>query len=151
MEKTKTMTNDKTLAKHAMIPGVINAVLNGIIEWFTFRMQDQIMITSDSISSNELSIFGKALQIALMMSIILTTITYLTLRSKPRPAFFPRIPLLTLKHTFFVFGIGTSIAILWQRFVGTIFVGPVFATVIVMLIAGVVSWLISWMTMRDLT
>lgn len=144
--------SDAALAKAAIIPGVINGLLNGTIQWFTFSKETQIQITGDSISSNDLAVFGVALQVALTISIMSTTVAYLTYKSPvPKPSYFPRVFLVTIKHVFFAFGIGTSLAILWQRFFGTIMVSPVAATVMIAVIAGIASWFVSWMTLREIT
>ena len=143
--------SDAALAKLAIIPGVINAAINGVMEWYKFSQHPQVMITGDSISSNDLAVFGQALQVALTLSIVGTTIAYLTFKSpKPKPPYFPRVLLLTFKHVFFAFGIGTSLAILWQRLFGTIMVSPLTGTLMITVIAGFASWFITWMTMREL-
>lgn len=144
--------SDGALAKAAILPGVINGALNGTIQWFTFSKEVQIQITGDSISSNDLAVFGVAMQVALTIAIMSTTIAYLTYKSPvPKPGYFPRVFLVTVKHAFFAFGIGTSMAILWQRFFGTIMVSPVVATVMITVIAGFASWFVSWMTLREIT
>ncbi len=144
--------SDGALVKAAILPGVINGALNATIQWFTFSKETQIQITGDSISSNDLAVFGVAMQVALTISIMSTTIAYLTYKSPvPKPRYFPRVFLVTLKHVFFAFGIGTSLAILWQRFFGTIMVSPVVATAMIGVIAGVASWFVSWMTLREIT
>ncbi|MDI1242532.1 MAG: hypothetical protein PSX80_11485 [bacterium] len=140
--------SDGALAKAAILPGVINGALNGTIRWFTFSKEAQIQITGDSISSNDLSVLGVAMQVALTISIMSTTIAYLTYKSPvPKPSYFPRVLLVTIKHAFFAFGIGTSIAILWHRTFGTIMVSPAVATAMITVIAGLASWFVSWMTL----
>lgn len=142
--------SDAALAKKAIVPGVINGAINGVIEWFKFSSHQQIQITGDSISSNDTAVFGEALQIALTLSFIGTTIAYLTFKTgKPKPPYFPNVVLLTLRNIFFVFGVGVSIAILWQRTFGTIMVSPLTGTLMVTVIAGFASWFITWRTMRE--
>lgn len=144
--------SDSALAKAAIIPGIINGIINAVTQWFVFSKETQIMITGDSISSNDLAVLGVALQVALTIAIMSTTVAYLTYKSPvPKPKYFPRVFLTTLKHVFFAFGIGTSIAILWQRFVGTIYVSPVVGTAMIFVIAALASWFVSWMTLREIT
>ena len=144
--------SDSTLAKAAILPGVINGAINGTMQWFVFSKHQQIQITGDSISSNDLAVFGVALQAALTISIMSTTIAYLTYKSpKPKPRYFPRVFLVTLKHVLFAFGIGTSLAILWHRMFGTVMVSPVVATAMIAVIAGIASWFVSWMTLKEIT
>ncbi|MEO8074042.1 MAG: hypothetical protein ABI686_12460 [Acidobacteriota bacterium] len=143
--------SDAALAKKAIVPGVINGVINGAIEWFKFNSFEQVQITGDSISSSGLAVFGEALQVSLILSLAATIVAYLTFKTgKPKPSFFPNVLLLTFKHIFLVFGIGTSFAILWQRIFGTIMVSPLTATLMVTVIAGLAAWFITWMTMREL-
>ncbi len=154
IENTNTETpdySDASLAKKAIVPGVINGVINGAIEWFKFRSYEQVQITGDSISSSGLAVFGEALQVSLILSLAATVVAYLTFKTdKPKPPFFPNALLLIFKHIFLVFGIGTSFAILWQRIFGTIMVSPLTGTLMVTVIAGFAAWFVTWMTMREL-
>lgn len=144
--------SDLTLAKAAIIPGLANGAINAVVQWFTFSKEHQIMITGDSISSNDLAVFGVAMQVALTISIFSTTIAYLTYKSpNPKPRYFPPVFLVTIKHVLFAFGIGTSLAILWHRSFGTVMVSPAAATAVIAVIAGIASWFVSWMTLREIT
>jgi hypothetical protein len=140
-----------SLAKAALVSAMANAAINAAMAWPTFSAHAAIPLTRDSISSGELAVFGHAVEITLTLAAVGTLITYLTFKSgRPRPPYFPRVFLLTLKHGMFAFGVGTSLAILWQRFVGSVPVGPGEGVAVVGATAAAASWLVTFMTMQEL-
>jgi hypothetical protein len=46
------------IQKDALISGVSNAVINGIIGWFMFRGKDALPLTVDTISAHEKTVFS---------------------------------------------------------------------------------------------
>lgn len=144
-------STNASIAKAAIIPGIANAIINGATQWFVFKDEKQIQITGDSISSTDLAVFGVALQVALTIAIMSTTIAYLTYKSPtPKPKYFPHVLLVTLKHVLFAFGIGTSLAIIWHRSFGTVMVSPAVATAMITVIAGFASWFVSYLTLKEI-
>ena len=78
---------------------------------------------------------------------ILTVIAYLTLKAPKRP-FWPTVLWLTIKHGLFVFGLIVSLAVVWQRTMGTVSVSLLPALIILSTIAGLVAGAVNFMTIR---
>jgi hypothetical protein len=133
------------LLKASVINGAINAVINGAIQFFMLRGEGPVALTADAISTNEHTVLGSAVPLAVTLSMILTAVTYLTTRG-PKPPFFPGFFWLTLKHGFFAFGVVVTGAVLWQRAVGTVEVSVGGAVVILGVIAGLVAASVHYMT-----
>lgn len=70
---------------------------------------------------------------------------------KKKVKFFPTAFWLTIKHGFFTFGILTSLAVLWQRYMGTVEVSLVTALIIIGVIAGLVSGIVNYLTLKEST
>lgn len=133
------------LLKGALITGMINAVINGAIQAFLLAGQGPVAITVDSISSTEHTVLGGAVLLATSLAMILTAIGYLTLKAPKRP-FVPVGLWLVIKHGLFTFGAVVAVAILWQRFVGTVVVSVPTAVVILGVVAGLVAAVVHAMT-----
>ena len=144
------MAESGRLLHGAVISGGINAVINGIIHWFQVKGQSLISVTVDSISNKEHTVMGSAVILAFMLSFIIACISWFTYKESGKPNFFPRGFFLILKNAFFLFGVFVTIAILWQRFAGTVEVTPFIAAVIVGLIAGVVAGMTDYLTKNEL-
>ena len=129
----------------SVINGVINAVINGAIQFFMLRGHGPVALTADAISTTEHTVLGSAVPLAVMLAMILTAITWATTKGA-KPPFFPVFFWLTLKHGFFAFGVVVSAAVLWQRVVGTVDVSVGGAVVILGIIAGLVAALVHYMT-----
>jgi hypothetical protein len=138
------------MATAAVFTGVINAVINGIINWFQVKDKAELFLTVDSISTKEHTVLGGAVILATSLAIILTSIGYFTLKAPGKPAFFPKAFFLMLKNAFFTFGIITILSILLQRYAGSVSVTPVAAAIIVALIAGLVAGIMDFMTKKEL-
>ena len=145
----KTISN-KHLIKGAVTTGVINAFINGGIQYFFLKDKGLIPISVDSITNNELTVLGTAVTLAISLSILLTIVAYFGIKEKKKP-FFPTTLWLSIKHGFFTFGVITSLAVLWQRYMGTIEVSLISALIIIGLIAGIVSAVINYLTLREST
>ena len=133
--------------KGALTTGVINAILNGGIQYFLLKDKAPIALSVDSITNNTETVLGEAVPLALSLSVMLTIIGYFTLKEKKVP-FFPKAFWSVLKHGFFTFGVITSLAVLWQRYMGTVEVPLMTALVVIGLIAGAVSVVISYLTVK---
>lgn len=135
------------LIKGAITTGVINGIINGGIQYFLLKDHDIIPVSVDSITNTEETVLGTAVVLAITLAMILTIVGYFTIKEKKVP-FFPIAFWLTIKHGFFTFGVITSLAVLWQKYMGTIEVSLVSALVIIGLIAGIVSGVVNYLTLK---
>jgi len=138
------------IGKAALFSGLLNALINGIINWFQVKDKTELFLTVDSISTKEHTVLGGAVILATSLAIILTSIGYFTFKSPNKPSFYPKAFLLILKNAFFTFGIIVTFSILLQRFAGSIPVTPITAALIVAIIAGLVAGIIDYMTKKEL-
>lgn len=136
------------LIKGAALTGIINAVINGGIQYFFLKGNSSIPISVDSITNNDQTVLGTAVMLAITLSMILTLVAYFGIKGQ-KAAFFPTTFLLTLKHGFVTFGILTSLAVLWQKYMGTIEVPLVSALIIIGVISGVVSGFVNYFTLKE--
>jgi len=142
--------HSQKLLSGAVITGIINAVINGIINWFQVKGQAGIKLTTDSISSTEHTVMSGAIILAFTLSVIIASIAYFTVKVEGKPKYFPFAFLVTLRNAFFLFGIFVTMAILWQRFAGTVEVSPLFAACIVGVVAGLVAGVTDYLTKKEL-
>ncbi|MEM8521361.1 hypothetical protein [Flavobacterium sp. PL12] len=75
---------------------------------------------------------------------------YFTIKEK-KVKFFPTAFWLVIKNGFFTFGVITSLAVIWQKNMGTIEVSLVTALIIIGLIAGLISGVINYLTLKECT
>ncbi|MFH7241250.1 MAG: permease [Spirulina sp.] len=149
------------IQKDAIISGVINAVINGVIGWFMFRGQDVVPLTVDTISAHEKTIFSTGVMTAFLLSVILGGIAFFTFGKKAkelqlaspellnRPFFFFGVRTI-LFYSLFAFGTAALVALFVQKFVGTVMVTPIVGAIILGLIAGIAAWFINAAVMRDM-
>lgn len=149
------------IQKDAVISGVINAVINGIIGWFMFRGQEMIPLTVDTISAHEKTVFSTGVMTAFLLSVILGGIAFLSFGKKAkelqlassellsRPFFFFGVRTI-LFYSLFAFGAAALVALFVQKFAGTLMVIPVTGAIILGLIAGIAAWFINAAVMRDM-
>ena len=138
------------LLKGAISGGVVNAFVNGIINWFQVKGHDSIYISVDSITNTEHTILGGGVMLTTSLAAILTVIAYLTFKVSNKPPFFPKGLMITLKNTFFAFGLMVTISILFQKAFGTISVGPIASVIITAVIAGFAATLVVYQTKKEL-
>ena len=141
-------TLDQKLLKGAVITGVINAFINAGVQYFTLKDKGLIPISVDSITNTDETVLGTAVSIAISLSMMLTLIAYFTLKEE-KVAFFPKALWLTIKHGFFTFGVLTSLAVLWQKYMGTVEVSLLTALLIIGIIAGLVSTVVNYLTLKE--
>jgi hypothetical protein len=130
-----------------LISGVINAVINGVIQYFLLSGHERIPLTVDGITNETKTVFGSAVPLAVSLAMILTWVAYLNVKSS-KPKFFPGFLWMTVKHGFFALGVVITFAVLWQRIFGSIQVPVVAAVMILGLVAGAVSAIVNYMTIR---
>ena len=135
------------LIKGAVTTGVINAFINGGIQYFFLKGKDFIPISVDSITNTDETVLGTAVVLAITLSMILTLVAYFGIKGNKAPLW-PTTIWLTIKHGFFTFGVLTSLAVLWQKYMGTVEVSMISALIIIGAIAGVVSAIINYLTLR---
>lgn len=135
------------ILKGAVITGVINAFINGGIQYFFLKGKDAIPISVDSITNNDQTVLGTAVTLAITLGMILTVVAYFNIKDEKAP-FFPKVLWLTIKHGFFTFGVVTSLAVLWQRYAGTVEVSLINALIIIGIIAGIVSGVVNYLTIK---
>jgi hypothetical protein len=145
----------------ALIPAVINAVINGGIAYFGFKEQATIPLSLDGISSQQHTVFGEGVVLAFALGVILSIVTAKVfsrhaVKADPslaplvqRPVF-PFVFKIALNNGAALFGWFVALAILWQRVVGTVEVQPVLAAVLVGLLAGVITVIVEVWTKRAL-
>ena len=136
------------LIKGAILTGGINAFINGGIQYFFLKDKSVIPLSVDAITNTEQTVLGTAVVLAITLSMILTLVAYFGIKGKKAP-FFPTTVWLTVKHGFFTFGVLTSLAVLWQKYMGTVEVPLLTALIVVGIIAGVVSAIINYLTLKE--
>lgn len=140
------MSNSKII-NGAILTGVINAIINGGIQYFFLKGKAPIAISVDSITNTDETVLGTAVTLAITLSMILTVVAYFNIKEK-KVAFFPTAFWSLIKHGFFTFGVITSLAVLWQRYAGTVEVSLMTALVIIGVIAGIVSGVVNYLTIK---
>lgn len=135
------------IAKGAVVSGVINAIINGAIQWFILSGHAPLPLTVDGISNDEHTVFGAAVPLAVSLAMILTAVAYLTV-NPPRPRFFPGFLWMTFRNGIFTLGLVITFAVFWQRFMGSILVPLSVAVLILGVLAGLVSALVNYMTIK---
>lgn len=135
------------ILKGSIITGFINAIINGGIQYFFLKSKTPIAISVDSITNNEDTVLGAAVTLSITLAMILTVVAYFNIKGIKKP-FFPTAFWLTIKHGFFTFGVITSLAVLWQRYMGTVEVSLVWALLIIGVISGVVSAVVNYLTIK---
>lgn len=133
----------KELLKGALITGAVNSG----IQYFLLKGHAPIAISVDSITNTDHTVLGSAVALVITLSMISTIIGYFNIKVE-KVAFYPTIFWLTIKHGFFTFGVITSLAVLWQNYMGTVEVSLIFALVIIGVIASIVSGVINYLTLN---
>ncbi|CAM4058876.1 hypothetical protein FLAN108750_08120 [Flavobacterium antarcticum] len=139
-------TNQK-LIKGAIKTAIINGFINGGIQYFLLKDRTLISITVDSITNTDETVLGTAVVLSITLAMILTVIGYFTVKQE-KVAFFPNAFWLIIKHGFFTFGVLTSLAVLWQKYMGTVQVPLLTALIIIGVISGVVSGVVNYLTLK---
>ncbi len=135
------------IRRGSIIGGIVNAVINGAIQFWMLRGQAQIPLTVVGIANDQLTVLGTAVPLAVSPAMILTAIAHWMLKV-PKRAFLPDMLWLTFKHGIFAFGLIVSGAVVWQRLMGTVSVSLTTAVLLLAVIAGLVSAMVNEMTIR---
>ena len=147
---------EQAILKKSLINSLINGTINAAINWHSFAKQDAVAISLDNISNRQTTVLGQGVLMALTLSVVITAINFSAFKKVLQKAdggrefphrFWPWGARLAVHHSLTAFGATMILAVLWQRFVGTIMVSPVAATAIVFLIAGGLIFHVSRSTM----
>jgi hypothetical protein len=144
---TENPADPSTILKGAALSGVINAVINGAIQWYLLSGETALPLTVDGITNEEHTVFGAAVPLAVSLATILTAVAYTTIKTA-KPPFYPTFLWMTVKHGFFALGVVVTFAVFWQRIFGSIVVSLPVAVVILALVAGVASAAVNYLTIR---
>jgi len=144
----QTLSNRSEIAKGAIVSGIINAIINGAIQWYLLSDHAPLPLTVDGITNDEHTVFGAAVPLAVSLAMILTAVAYTTVKP-PKPRFYPTFLWLTIKHGFFALGVVVTFAVLWQRVLGSILVPLATAVIILGLVAGMVAAVVNYMTILE--
>ncbi len=136
--------------KDSLVSACINGVINGLIAYFEFRDQASIPISLDAISTNQISVWGQAVTLTFGLGIILTIITSkvfishikkqnLTLKAGHTFPDTPAILKLAAFNAAILFGWFVTLAVIWTKWAGEVFVSATAAAVLVGLFAVVVT------------
>lgn len=144
------MQQNNDIVKGAVIGGIINGIINGIIYWFQVKDKESVLLTQNEISSTEHTVFSGGVMLATSLAFILSTITYFTMKKENKPPYFPKVFLLALKNALFAFGAVTVVGVLVQKYLGSLSLSPIAATLTTALIATLVAGSIDYLTKKEL-
>jgi len=137
------------ILRGALLSGVINAVINGAIQFFLLRGSGPMPLTVDSIGTETHTVLGASVPLAVSLAMILTAVAHWTTKGPKKP-FVPTTLWLVVKHGLFAFGAVVAGAVMWQRLVGTVEVGLGAAVLILGIVAGIVSAVVNYMTISEI-
>jgi hypothetical protein len=141
--------------------GLVNGAINGAIAWSGFKVSETVPLSVDSIAAPGVTALGNSATVAFALTFIITSITFVVFRAGARKSeaapralvdlrYWPTGLGIALRHTLLVFGGFVAVAVLWQRFAGTLLVGPGVATLVVAVVAALATVLAEWMTKREM-
>ena len=144
----------------SLLPGAINAVINGAIAYFTFRTHDAVPLTLDLISSEQHTVWGQGVTLAFALGAILSIVTakvfaghvaktdeVLAVRLRHPMPLLLRI---AFGNAIALFGWFVALAVIWQRIFGTIEVSSTMAAILVGLLAGIITVIVELRTKNAL-
>ena len=138
--------NKSEIMKGAVLNGVINAVINGAIQYFILRGHEgPIPMTVDSIGTDTHTVLGSSVPLAVSLAMILTAVAHWTTKGPKKP-FVPTTLWLVIKHGLFAFGTIVAAAVMWQRTFGTVEVGLGTAVLLLGIVAGLIAAIVNYMT-----
>ena len=133
-----------------MISGVISGILNCIINWFQVNTNEIILLTQDSITSDQNTVIGASVALAVSMAFMLTTISFFTSKVQNKPPYFPKVFFLAVKHSIFSFGVILILGVLIQNFFGSIQLSRMGSALTTGLIAWIVAFIVNYETKKTL-
>ena len=147
-------TSTRVRATDSAIPAAFSAVINGATAFVGYKGLRSIPLSLDTISSSEPTVWAQGVSLAFMLACILTCITAFTFiraggTGVKRPSVLAVLGI-ALRNGLFLFGTFVTLAVLWQRAIGTVTVTPGTAAVLVGFLAAVVTVLSDLLTKRSL-
>ena len=145
----------------SLVPALLNALINGGIAYAGFKAQASVPLTLDLISNRQTTVWGEGVTLTFALGIILSIITaklFARHAVKADPALaplvlrpiFPAVAWIALGNAIVLFGWFVALAVLWQRLMGSIDVTPLVASVLVGVLAAVVTIAVEVRTKRAL-
>lgn len=145
----QTRADSSHLMKGALISGLINAIINGAIQYFLLRGHEgPLAMSVDSIGTSQHTVLGASVPLAVSLAMILTAVAHWSHKGAKKP-FIPTTLWLVFKHGIFAFGLVVALAVLWQRYMGTVEISLFTAVVVLGLIAGIVSAIVNYLTLSE--
>lgn len=151
----------KVQISDSLVGGIVNALINGYIIWTDFSKLDRVPLTLDMISTQEKSVFGQGISLALALGVIITLIEWKVFSAKVAKKH-PDALVLVSQHSFrsvigmalqtamFLFGWSVALAVIWQRILGTVYVSPLMAATLVAFFAGLITVIVEMRTKSSL-
>jgi hypothetical protein len=138
------------IIKAATLGGVINAIINGAINWFQVKNLESVLISDNLIDTDAHTLFSGAVPLSVSLAFILSGVAYATTKIPGKPSYFPKYFLKSLQYAFSALGIIVTIGVLWQRFMGSVEISPFMAAVWAGIIAGLVAAAVNYLVVSDL-
>lgn len=135
------------IRRGALLSGAINAAINGAIQAWLLSGSGPLPLTVDAITNKAHTVFGAAVPLGVSLAMILTVVAYGTVKGA-KPPFYPAFVWMTVKNGFFVLGVIVTFAVLWLRIFGSVLVPFWLGILLLGLIAGVISAVVNYMTIR---
>jgi hypothetical protein len=143
-------TARSNILKGALFNALLNAIINGAISWSSSQGKSSINLTVDAISTTEYTAFSGAISTATVLAFLLSIIAYFTIKLEKKPPFFPQALLISLRNGFLTLAVLATLAILLQRYLGSIPVGPGVAASFTALFSGITAGYVTYITHMEL-
>lgn len=145
--------NSLVRARDSLVPALLNGLINGAIAYASFRSAASVPLSLDLISARQHTVWGQGVTLAFALGVILSLITATIFgrhvaKAHPELAhlvgrpMFPWRLRVSIGNAVFMFGWFVALAVLWQRVVGTVEVGPIAASALVGGLAAVITVLV---------
>lgn len=139
------------LRKEAALSAGANLVINAAIQAWLLRGKGPHPMTVDSIASPAHTVFGSAVPLAVILGIVVSSITFFAFRKKAAELRLAPAERLARPYLFFglrqalgaalaLFGGVVALGVLWQRYVGAVEVSTAAAALFAGLVAAAASW-----------
>ena len=120
------------------------------MNWFQVNTNEIILLTQDSITSDQNTVIGASVALAVSMAFMLTTISFFTSKVQNKPPYFPKVFFLAVKHSIFSFGVILILGVLIQNFFGSIQLSRMGSALTTGLIAWIVAFIVNYETKKTL-
>jgi uncharacterized membrane protein len=134
----------------SLIQAGVNAVINGVINYFMIRGEDTHRITTDSITAGSDTVMGHALFTAMLLAVIFTLLAFQSQRSHLPAITWRQVGRLAVHHAVYAFGLMVIAGVLWQKLFPDVSVGTLTAACLAGGLAGVVCGITHYGTLTQL-